>query len=280
MKIHKPIDKSLRNLSTSFPQGLFDRMGIDVKVLEVLDCNLYTDDYKNIIVDLLVSLDDNSIAVAEFHNSYITRATSTRYAKYILYASDKYEKDCKLYIIYTAKCKINYDNFKPLTSLAIVPCLKSFSETDGDNVLARIISKLECGDELTDEDFFDLGAITLYSTKENNSDFALKVTETILKIEEKYPKEFKEISTVHLMLIHKTVEDEIVKNKIRELLKMKNPILEAEREEGRKEGIEEGRIEGAIKKEKEFIKNMLAEGCSLEFVSRISGRSVKELSCF
>ena len=76
------------------------------------------------------------------------------------------------------------------------------------------------------------------------------------------------------MLIHKTVEDEIVKNKIRELLKMKNPILEAEREEGR----EEGRIEGAIKKEKEFIKNMLAEGCSLEFISRISGRSVKESS--
>ena len=49
---------------------------------------------------------------------------------------------------------------------------------------------------------------------------------------------------------------------------MKNPILEAEREEGR----EECRAE--------LIRNMLAEGCSLEFISRISGRSVKELSCF
>lgn len=81
---------------------------------------------------------------------------------------------------------------------------------------------------------------------------------------------------------------------------MKNPILEAERNEGRIEGFiegieesriknrmegriegrEEGRIEGREECRAELIRNMLAEGCSLEFVSRISGIAVEDLSCF
>ena len=53
---------------------------------------------------------------------------------------------------------------------------------------------------------------------------------------------------------------------------MKNSILEAERQEGRIEGREECRAE--------LIRKMLAEACSLEFVSRISGIAVEDLSCF
>ena len=79
-------------------------------------------------------------------------------------------------------------------------------------------------------------------------------------------------------------------------METKNHISEEERYEikfeGNLEGIREGVMQGfpkgykngiqqaEIKKEAEFIRNMLAKGCSLEFISKISGKSVEDLSVF
>ena len=71
-------------------------------------------------------------------------------------------------------------------------------------------------------------------------------------------------------------------------METKNHILEAENEviklegkirgfkqgflDGFKDGFEDGIKQGKIKKEEEFIRNMLAEDCSIEFISKISNR--------
>ena len=57
-------------------------------------------------------------------------------------------------------------------------------------------------------------------------------------------------------------------------METKDSVLENESEEFKcfKKGFKEGFKEGVLKKETEFIRNMLAEGCSIELISKISNR--------
>ena len=142
-KIHKSTDKTLKLLSNSFTQGLFDLMGVKTKVGRVLDSNLLTRDSRELIADLIVKLIDNTGAIVEFQNSYITREVSKRFNKYIIYASEKYGMDFKLHIIYTAPDKINIENLKPAPSVTLNAEILDFKYINGDEIYRDIKNKID-----------------------------------------------------------------------------------------------------------------------------------------
>ncbi len=92
---------------------------------------------------------------------------------------------------------------------------------------------------------------------------------------EESPALMRDFSDFILNLFEKTLETEYIYNEIDKFMPEKSMSIFTEsfkraREEERKEGIEEGKIESA--------RRMLAEGCALSFISKITGLSRRKIS--
>ncbi len=73
------------------------------------------------------------------------------------------------------------------------------------------------------------------------------------------------------------VIERIEENERKALEKSKNEGKIEGRKEGRKEGREEGRREGIIEKTIEIAKNMIKQGCDIDFIHTITGLKKSEI---
>ena len=261
---------------------LFVECGLDIfnenrKIVGYLPTEFGVVENRNILLDMLVRLEDDTILHIEFLNTYEGEKSLVRFHEYDeqIIKQITGAKYIKTIVVYTCDVKdpissIDYGNiFYHVTNVSLL-------DFDGDKIISDIKDKLDNGEKLKNKDLISLTFASLMGGEKSKYEKIYNTIELLPKLDETYRME---ISDIVLGFSEKFLNDDEKRN-IKELSKMKGIAYEF-RQEGKEEGIlegilkgrEEGREEGIL----EVAKKMLDSNLSVNHVIECTGLSKEDI---
>lgn len=165
------------------------------------------------------------------------------------------------------------------------PEVISFKDYDGDKLLSNITYKVKNNIKLTCNEFLALGILPLMKTKHEAGVQVVKTLELARKITDIDDELKDSVLGILIVLADKFIENQDLKNKVIDVIKMEITILHNYVTSHEKEWLEQGKIEGKIEgklegKEEEKLKiakNMHKENYSVKEIAKITKLDCKTI---
>lgn len=161
------------------------------------------------------------------------------------------------------------------------PEVISFKDYDGDKLLSNITYKVKNNIKLTCNEFLALGILPLMKTKHEAGVQVVKTLELARKITDIDDELKDSVLGILIVLADKFIENQDLKNKVIDVIKMEITILHDYVTSHEKEWLEQGKIEGKLEgKEEEKLKiakNMQKENYPVKEIAKITKLNCKTI---
>ncbi|MCL1990610.1 MAG: hypothetical protein FWG67_06950 [Defluviitaleaceae bacterium] len=231
-KISHPVyDLSQKSIVNFFQDKALSFFGFQSsKIEESLNVELVDIKMQGKRTDLVFLLEDGSILHLEFQTHY-QHDDLLRFINYdILVHQQHKRRQVKTLIIYSAGVKRREVKLD-FHTLVYKPYVIFLEEKDGDHILSTLEQKLQRKERFNDEDLLNLLFNYFMGSRERKADKAKRLIEVANAIEE---DEVRQLATVSMYSIASKFLDRVQLQKLDEVIKMTDPLVELVQSEAAK----------------------------------------------
>lgn len=268
-------DNFFKALCIPFIKLLLQYVGIEFDTVKIVVPDLVINTTTWLHLDFLVEIDGEYLINIEFMSTKLTEKVKRRFHKYAVHAPERYDKEVITIVISTHDTYSHWEHQKLSDMSLFTMYVVSFTDLSVKKTLNEIKLKIENNEKLNEWDMFYFTLVPFMRNEQGIVDSLCKAVEfsEIINIDDE--NLWHSIISMHVALVKKFVKDDTLKNRLVDVLNMRdNIIFEKFGRKQYEEGREEGRVEGINERSKEIAVELLKnKNLSLEYISDVTGLS-------